>query len=66
MVCVCVVSLHSGDVPEERDESRRFLYDSEEPAGGAQPLQTGESTWLNLGVEENIGTLKILQYLIFQ
>lgn len=41
-VCVCVPSLHGGDVPEERDEQRRFLHDPEEPAGGTQPLQTGE------------------------
>lgn len=29
----CGSSLHSGDVPQERNEPRRFLYDTEEPAG---------------------------------
>lgn len=37
----CGSSLHSGDVPQERNEPRRFLYDTEEPTGRSQPLQTG-------------------------
>lgn len=36
-----VLSLHGGELPEERDEQRRFLHDSEEPAGRSEPLQTG-------------------------
>lgn len=37
----CASSLHSGDIPQERNEPRRFLYDTEEPTGCSQPLQTG-------------------------
>lgn len=36
-----VLSVHSGELPEERDEQRRFLHDSEEPAGRSEPVQTG-------------------------
>lgn len=39
-VCL-VLSVHSGELPEERDEQRRFLHDSEEPAGCSESLQTG-------------------------
>lgn len=39
---VCsVLSVHGGELPEERDEQRRFLHDSKEPAGRFEPLQTG-------------------------
>lgn len=37
----CGFSLHGGDVSEERDEPRRFLHDTEKPAGRPQSLQTG-------------------------
>lgn len=37
----CVTSLHGGELPKERDEPRRFLYDPEEPTSRPQPLQTG-------------------------
>lgn len=47
LTAVCVVSVHGGDLPEERDEQRRLLHDSEEPAGRSEPLQTGTPTFVS-------------------